>query len=89
MAKFKVNDVYIEMAKYRVNDVVQFNENHKWIGCLGIIAEVKDCGDDYRYMIGVPIPERGTAYIFSMEKNAEFEYIGRAVLGEPEEDSGY
>ena len=22
-------------------DVVQFNENHKWIGSLGIITEVK------------------------------------------------
>jgi hypothetical protein len=24
-------------------DVVQFIEGHKWIGCLGIVDEVKDC----------------------------------------------
>lgn len=23
------------------DDVIQFNENHKWRGCLGIIREVK------------------------------------------------
>ena len=28
----------------RIGDVVQFNENHKWCGCLGIVREVKDCG---------------------------------------------
>lgn len=25
------------------DDVIQFNENHKWRGCLGIIMEVKTC----------------------------------------------
>ena len=30
------------MEKY---DVIQFNENHKWRGCLGIITEIKDCGN--------------------------------------------
>ena len=28
------------------NDVVQFNENHKWCGALGIINEVKDCKEN-------------------------------------------
>lgn len=65
---------------YHKNDVVQFTENHKWCGCLGIIEEVKDCKDDTKYMIGVPIPEKGTAYIFSMGSKEEFEYIGRAVM---------
>lgn len=64
----------------RVNDVVQFTENHKWCGCLGIISEVKPLDTDVRYMIGVPIPEGGTAYIFSMESAQEFEYIGKAVM---------
>lgn len=27
-----------------IDDVVQFNENHKWCGALGIITEVKNCG---------------------------------------------
>ena len=46
------------------NDVVQFTENHKWCGCLGIISEDKGEGHPRRYMIGVPIPDSGTAYIF-------------------------
>lgn len=69
------------MSNYRRNDVVQFTENHKWTACLGIINEVKELDDDVRYMIGIPIPERGTAYIFSMESDAEFEPVGTAVLG--------
>ena len=41
-----------------VDDVVQFNENHKWCGCLGIINEIKDCGKNgIRYMVGFPIPQ--------------------------------
>lgn len=61
-------------------DVVQFNENHKWIGSLGIITEVKKCGDDTRYMVGVPAPMQGTAFIFIMESENAIEYIGKAVL---------
>jgi hypothetical protein len=61
---------------YQKNDVVQFNENHKWCGCLGVIDEVKDCGDDIRYMIGVPIPEQGTAFIMSMGSQNEFDLTG-------------
>lgn len=58
------------------NVVVQFNENHKWCGCLGIINESKP--EINRYMIGVPIPQQGTAYIFA--KDTDFEIIGDAVL---------
>ena len=61
------------MSNYKRNDVVQFTENHKWAACLGIIDEVRELDDDVRYMIGVPIPERGTAYIFSMESDKEFD----------------
>lgn len=61
-------------------DVVQFNENHKWIGSLGIITEVKDCGNDIRYMVGVPAPMQGTAFIFIMESENAIEYIGEAIL---------
>ena len=42
-----------------INSVVQFNENHKWCGCLGIVEDVADWG----YLIGVPVPMQGTAYI--------------------------
>ena len=62
----------------RVNDVVQFTENHKWIGCLGIVNEIKDCGDKKRYMVGVPAPMQGTAYIF--DDGSNIERIGKAVL---------
>lgn len=60
--------------------VVQFNERHKWQGSLGIITKVKDCGNDIRYMVGVPAPMQGTAFIFVMESENAIEYIGEAVL---------
>ena len=69
---------------FKVNDTVQFTEEHKWVGCFGTIEEIKDYGDDIRYMIGVPIPSNdgktATAYIFEMESDRRFEYIGRAVM---------
>lgn len=62
-------------------DVVQFNENHKWAGCLGIITEVKSCGNNVlRFMVAVPVVGKGTAYIYvSSEENA-IEFIGKAIL---------
>lgn len=63
-----------------VGDVVQFNENHKWRGCLGIIEEKKEIKDDIRYMVGVPIPQRGTAYIFVLQSELAIELIGKAIL---------
>lgn len=72
------------MHLYEVGDVVQFNERHKWCGCLGIINEAKKIGGgedaDVRYMIGVPIPQQGTAYIFTMDSKREIEFIGPAIL---------
>lgn len=70
-------------------DVVQFNENHKWYGCLGFIVELKAIHKkdkdevvelDTRYMVGVPSPEQGVAYIFVLESEEAIEYIGHAVL---------
>ena len=62
-------------------DVVQFNENHKWCGSLGIIREVKDCkSNGIRYMVGVPAPMQGTAFIFVMDNENAIEYIGKAVM---------
>lgn len=62
------------------NDVVQFNETHKWRGCLGIIREVKVCGNDIKYMVGVPMPQQGTAFIYVMDSENALEYIGQALL---------
>lgn len=64
-----------------INDVVQFNENHKWCGSLGIINEIKDCGDNgIRYMVGVPMPQQGTAFVFVMDNENAIEYVGRATM---------
>lgn len=64
-----------------INDVVQFNENHKWCGSLGIINEIKDCGDNgIRYMVGVPMPQQGTAFVFVMDNEKAIEYVGRAIM---------
>lgn len=65
----------------KINDVVQFNENHKWCGSLGIIKEIKDCGDyGIRYMVGVPMPQQGTAFIYVMDSENAIEYIGKAIM---------
>ena len=62
-------------------DVIQFNENHKWCGCLGIISEVKNCGNnEIRYQVYVNIPMQGQAYIFVMDSENAMEYIGEAKL---------
>ena len=71
----------------KAGTVVQFNENHKWCGCLGIITEAKKLkGKKIRYMIGVPIPGKGTAYIFVMNTDCSIEEIGRAVMVEDRSD---
>ena len=73
-------------AMFDKNDVVQFVENHKWCGCLGIIKEVKELDNDTRYLIGIPVPQSGAAYIYSMGSKKEFEYIGDAVMVEPDDE---
>lgn len=67
-----------------IDDVVQFNEKHKWCGCLGIITEDKGITHPRRYMIGVPVPDCGVAYIY--DDGTGIEYIGKAVLVEGEDD---
>ncbi len=61
-----------------VGDVVQFTESHKWCGSLGIINEVKGGEHPRKYMIGVPMPQQGTAFIF--DDGNSIERIGKAVL---------
>lgn len=74
-----------------MNLVVQFNEKHKWCGCLGIVESATICGDDIRYLVGVPVPDKGIAYIFSMDSAKEIEPIGDAIFvpnkGEKDENS--
>lgn len=59
-------------------DVVQFNENHDWCGCLGIITEIKEIQNDIRFMVGVPMPKQGTAYVFVLASEFAIEKIGEA-----------
>lgn len=56
------------------NDVVQFNEKHKWCGCIGFVYEVKG----NKITVGMNIPEQGIAYVYC--KLSELEYIGRSAL---------
>ena len=60
---------------FKVNDVVQFNENHKWCGCLGIVTEDKGYEHPGWYLIRVPIPMQGVAYIY--DDGSGIEEIGR------------
>lgn len=61
-----------------IGEVVQFVESHKWAGCLGIIDEDKGYDHPRRYLIAVPLPQQGTAYIF--DDGSGFYDIGRASL---------
>lgn len=65
------------------NDVVQFTENHKWCGCFGCVEEDKGYEHPRRYMICVPIPQQGAAYIF--DDGSGIEKVGKAILVSNEE----
>lgn len=72
------------------NDVVQFNENHKWTGCLGIVTEVKKLSNGKcRYQIGIPVPNSDnkvyTAFIH--DDGSGIERIGKAILTLPEKEN--
>lgn len=61
---------------FQIGDVVCFRENHKWIGCLGFVNEIKKIKDEkgndtLRLMIGVPAPMEGVAYIFATPDEVE------------------
>ncbi len=77
--------------QYEIHDIIQFNENHKWCGCLGITEDivryVYNGNHTVQYLIGVPVPQKGAAYIFSQDAG-EFEYIGKAVMVSTDGDGG-
>lgn len=76
------------MSEIKLNDVVQFNKNHKWIGCFGIVTETKKFANgSVRYMVEVPIPHKGIACIFVMESENAIEKIGKAVFALISEDN--
>ena len=67
-----------------VKEVIQFNESHKWCATFGYIHRVR--GKD-RYMIAVPLPEQGTAFIFA--KRNEFDIVGATdlILGDDDDEN--
>lgn len=65
-------------------EVIQFNESHKWCGSFGYIHRVRKGGT---YMIAVPLPEQGTAFIIA-ERN-EFDVVGATdlILGDDDDEN--
>lgn len=64
----------MESVELKYGDAVQFNENHKWCGCIGIVDEVGYS----KIMVGVPVPFQGTAYVYCTAD--DLYYVGKAVL---------
>lgn len=75
----------------KVGTVVQFNENHKWCGSFGYIDRIDEVLGDFftdtgeqqkyiRYQVAVPIPEKGTAFIFVMSTENALDIIGETDL---------
>lgn len=64
----------------KIGSVVQFNENHKWCGCIGMIEEIKKIETGIRFMVGIPVPDSGTIFTFVMDYENAFDYIGEAKL---------
>ena len=56
------------------HDIIQINENHKWIGCLAYVTEVRSWG----VQAFIQVPEEGRAFI--RLKYGEFDIIGEASL---------
>lgn len=47
------------MSEIKVNDVVQFNSNHKYKECLGIVKNMETVKRIKYYEVVIPIPECG------------------------------
>ena len=62
---------------------VRENAEERLLGKLGEVKKYKD--GNVRYMDGVPMPEKGTAYIFVTDTESAIEAIGIAALV-PRED---
>lgn len=61
---------------FTLNDIVVFKENHKWVGCIGFINEIKPIKDNngndtFKIMVGVPIPQKGVAYTYATPDEIE------------------
>lgn len=51
------------------------------------IKQLKEIENGIRYMVAIPVPQNGTAYIFVMDNEHAIEKIGRAIfVARKEED---
>lgn len=65
----------------KIGTVIQFNENNRWEGCLGIIEKIDllDNGDAI-YIIQVPIPKSPPIYTHTTLSANDFYWIGMSML---------
>lgn len=61
-------------------DVVQFKENHKWCGNLGIIYNIEEIDDDIKYKVGVATIKQKMKYIYVLKSQNNIEKIGTSYL---------
>lgn len=47
------------MSRIEVNDVVRFNKDHEFKGCLGIVENIEKHGRNKVYQIMIPMPNCG------------------------------
>lgn len=65
------------MNKY---DVVQFAENHKYCGNLGIIYEITELPNDTVYKVGVSTLKQKIKYIDVLKSEDALKRIGESYL---------
>lgn len=56
------------MTKIQVNDVVQFNSNHEYKGCLGVVKSIEIAKRVKYYEIVIQIPEAGSEFAIATRK---------------------
>lgn len=61
-----------------VNDVVQFNKNHRLSGCLGVIRNVKKIKNDIRYMVELSSFKQPRIFLLIMKNENVIEKIGKS-----------
>lgn len=59
------------MSKIEINDVVRFNEKHRFRGCFGIVRTINDAGRAKFYDVAVPVPESGSEFTVATRKQIE------------------
>lgn len=58
------------------NEIVVFSENHKWVGTIGYIEEIKES----KYLIAIPDPTQRVVFIFIKKEDAENDLIPTGAI---------